>query len=70
MSDAQKLGFESPYVLLKLGHDLGEKLDAATTEALPQELEAQANKILEVEKDRVLLLTSADYEILDDNPLS
>lgn len=71
MSDAQKLGFESSLVLMKLGHDLAENLEPATTETLPQKLVAEANKISEVEKDRdVLLLGSANYEILGDKPLT
>lgn len=70
MSDMDKLGFESPFVLRKLGHDLQEALPVGSPEEIPADVEDQAAKIPDVHGEpRIQLVAKTGVEHLKDEPL-
>ena len=70
MSDMDKLGFESPLVLHKLGHDLQEVLPAGSPEEIPAAVEDQAAKIPDIHGEpRIQLVAKTGVEHLKDEPL-
>ena len=70
MASAHRLGFQSPYVLMKIGYDLREYLADMVETPLPEEIKAQAAKIPDIDAHREFwVVTSTSRESLADKPL-
>jgi hypothetical protein len=70
MSDKGKLGFESPLVLHKIGHELQDTLPVTSSEEVPVNVEEQAAKIPDVHGElRIQLVAKTGVEHLGDEPL-
>lgn len=70
MLDNDKLGFVSPLVLHKIGHDLQDALPPGSPEELPANVEEQAARIPDVHGEpRIQLVAKTGVEHLKDEPL-
>ncbi|POR40357.1 hypothetical protein [Methylobacterium sp. V23] len=70
MSEIDKLGFESPLVLHKIGHDLQDTLPAGSPKEIPANVEEQAAKIPDVHGEpRIEVVWKTGVEHLKDEPL-
>ncbi|MCK2056674.1 hypothetical protein [Methylobacterium sp. 37f] len=70
MSDTDRLGFGSPLVLHKIGHELQETLPVTSPEEIPADVEEQAAKIPDVHGEpRIQLVAKTGVEHLGDEPL-
>lgn len=71
MSLEDQLGFASPLVLMKIGHDLRDRLSSSVEAPLPASFTPLIERIGEQGQPAdVITLRSGDYRWAEDDPLS